>query len=350
MTLVDLGLSEQEHQVVLTAPLTLDWISFPEWYSAFRKWAEASGESHGLWLGDLYYVQMQIDVAKDPSATQLWQEYLLYLPTDGAVPQTAMADIEKLARGEEIDRSVGELLNEMSDFMINDVYGQLTHTYVFGPFSETIAEYKRANGVADDEQQESDNESGHADDAHYGLSALPEDDDGHYGTSPLPDDEHTYDTYPGSDRQADNQQADNDYETYPGSDQQAETETEEESLYNNDPGSSQTPPREFPPIDQVVDFDTIQEENQRALKEAQEPGTRLPFWQVGTWILLGPGHDPASYQHLLDRGAASGYVTVVSRANNLRRNPGLIQVQGSNDPDAFSETIGRFSNKRVEFV
>jgi hypothetical protein len=298
-----LGLNEEEYETVLNTPLTTDWISRPEWYSTFRKWAEATGESHALWLGDLFYIQMQIDVAKDPSATALWRDYLLYLPTDGTIPETAMADLEKLAQGEAIDRSVGELLNEMSEFMIYDVTATLTHTYVFGPFSEAIADYKDALGYGDDDSQagsESESEAVAEDDGHYGLSALRDEDDGHYGLSALP------------------------------------------------PEPSDVV--ELAPIDQVVDFDTIQEENQRALKEAQEPGTRLPFWQFGAWILLGPGHDPASYQHLLDRGAASGYVTVVSRANNLRRTPGLIQVQGSNDPHAFAETIGRFSNKRVEFV
>jgi hypothetical protein len=292
MTILDLGLDEDEHASVLSAALTTDWMGNPLWYTSFRKWAEAVGESHGLWLADLYYIQSQIDMAKEDATAEMWRDYLLYLPTDGSVPEAAMLDIERLAQGQDIERSVDDLLNEMSPFMIETVTATLIHTYVFGPFSHAIKEYKDVHAVADGGVGESDSDGG----SESGLAA----DDGHYGLSALP------------------------------------------------PEPSDVV--ELAPIDQVVDFDTIQEENQRALKEAQEPGTRLPYWQFGAWILLGPGHDPASYQHLLDRGAASGYVTVVSRANNLRRTPGLIQVQGSHDPHAFAETIGRFSNKRVEFV
>ena len=94
-----------------------------------------------------------------------------------------------------------------------------------------------------------------------------------------------------------------------------------------------------------------QAENQRALKEAQDPGTRVRFWQFGGYILLGQGHDPAHDQHLLDDPGCGGRLgTVVSRGNTVRRTPGLVQVVGSNDPESFAASIGQFSNKRLEFV
>ena len=303
-----LELTADENEAALYQLPTLDWLGSPIWYDVFRRWAECTGSSDGLWYADLYHTQLQIDYLKDDAPADLWQQYLLYLPTGGGVPDAAMADIERLARGEAIDRSVDDVLNEMSSFMINDVYQPITHNYFYGPFSKAITEHKQAWGVDGNGHGPSAQAAqADPDDGHYGLSALPEDDDGHYGLSALPDDEHTYDTYPGT-------------------------------------------PEPAAPIEDLVPFAEAQAENQRALKEAQEPGTRIPFWQFGGYILLGQGHDPAHYQHLLDRGAVAGWVTVVSRGNTLRRTPGLVQVVGSNDPESFAASIGQFSNKRLEFV
>ena len=104
------------------------------------------------------------------------------------------------------------------------------------------------------------------------------------------------------------------------------------------------------PLELVVSQRQIRVENERTLKEAQDPGTRLPFWQIGDYVLLGASHPPEYYQHFLDRGAAAGWVTVVSRGNTLRRNPGLLQVVGSSDPESFETTFAYFTNKRIEFV
>lgn len=111
-----------------------------------------------------------------------------------------------------------------------------------------------------------------------------------------------------------------------------------------------TEPAPMPSLDQVVDWDTIQTENQRALKDAQQVGTRLPYWQLGQWILLGPGHSPQYYEEFTIRGAQNGDVTIVSRGSTLRRDPGLIRVSGCTDEDSFRTTIARFSAKRIEFV
>jgi hypothetical protein len=309
---VQLDLTAEEHDAVLTTVLTIDWISSPVWHAVFRKWAESAGESEGLWLADLYDIGTRVDYLKDGAPSDLWAQWLLYLPTDGGVPGTAMVDIERLARGEDIERGVDDLLNEMSRFMIDTVQNGLVHNYVYGPFSTAIGEYKAAWGAGGNGGGGGGGD-GHRDDddGHYGLSALKDDDDGHYGLSALKDDD-------------DDPQ--NQYDLYPGT------------------------PEQHVPIEELVQFDVAQAENQRALKEAQEPGTRVPFWQVGSHVLLGQGHELEYYQHLLDRGAVSGWATVVSRGNVLRRDPGLVQVVGSNDPESFAWTIGQFSNKRLEFV
>ncbi|MGH9116912.1 MAG: GNAT family N-acetyltransferase [Acidimicrobiales bacterium] len=127
----------------------VDWVNAPGWRRAFRKWAEATGELQGLWLADLYYVRSLIDQEKDPSAADLCSEYLLYLPSDGTVPSSAMADIGRLARGERIGRCVDDPLNEMSDFMVNTVHVRLVN-YVFGGFSTAMAQYRANHGVTHD--------------------------------------------------------------------------------------------------------------------------------------------------------------------------------------------------------
>jgi hypothetical protein len=148
MPTLELTLSEAEHDTVLSTAITVDWIQSPGWRGAFRKWAESTSEFQGLWLGDLHYVQSLIEHEVDPSAADLWSEYQLYLPTDGSVPESAMADIGKLARGERIGRSVDDLLNEMSDFMVNTVRLRLV-SYVFGGFSTAVAQYRATHGVTD---------------------------------------------------------------------------------------------------------------------------------------------------------------------------------------------------------
>jgi hypothetical protein len=328
MPVLDLQLTESEHTTVLTTPITADWVNSPDWRVAFRKWAEAEGASDGMWLADLYATQLQIDYEKDGASADLWQQWLLYLPTDGSVPAAAMADIETLSQGQPIARDVNDVLHDMDQF-IRETYERLVHTYLFGPFSEAIAAYKAAYGSAAD-----------GSDAAGPQAEFADDSDDHYQNVG----ENQYDLYPGT------PQAQNEYDLYPGG-------TQVESPYGvpipaqgDNPYDSYPAQPQLAPVESLIDADAVEGENQQALKEAHEPGSRLPFWQIGANLLLGPGHPPEYYQHFLERGAASGWVTVVSRGSTLRRDPGLIQVAGSNDPSSFAAAIAEFSNKRVEFV
>ena len=103
--------------------------------------------SDGLWYADLYHTQLQIDYLKDDAPADLWQQYLLYLPDQRRRAGRRHGRHRTAGPGRGPSScSVDELLNEMSSFMIDDVYQAVTHNYFVRTVEPAIAAHKEGRG------------------------------------------------------------------------------------------------------------------------------------------------------------------------------------------------------------
>jgi hypothetical protein len=99
-------------------------------------------------------------------------------------------------------------------------------------------------------------------------------------------------------------------------------------------------PRDF---DQSV-IDGVNEHN---LKQMQDPGSVISFFQARELVLIGDGF-PMEYVRYAANAGSGGTITIVSRGGI--GSTGEILVEGASDQDRFKEAIRRFSKKKITFA